>query len=313
MIPIKLVKQFYEPDVLEVELSLFYHCNMNCDFCLQTNFKNDPNIDNFPDDWLENAITRFKQSVGHYNCKKLRISMYGGELFQDRFSDDHIAKYYQLIDEINQFAKENQYQCSYELVTNLVYKRVDRMIEFVKYCKASIASSFDFVGRFHKPHQFELFKANVEYLLSKNIELGIIIIGHKQNLIGLHNDDYDIGFFANNPAVNVDIAEYDDVTNNPDYKPTTEQYLEFINLLKQKYPNIHLSINHGAARCGLGVLDISSCHTILQRCDEVALTTEIIKKFSCLMCKHKQRCIIVCPRKFLQNSFCPNKQIYDNE
>ena len=313
MIPIKLINDFYDTNVVEVEFSLFYHCNMNCDFCLQSNFKNDDTIDNLPDNWLQNAIDRFKDAVPKYNCKNLRISLYGGELFQDRFDDHHIAKYYTFIDEINKFAKQNHYHCSYELVTNLVYKKVDRMINFVTKYGISIATSFDFAGRFHKPKQFELWKANVEYLLSKQIDLGIIIIGYKQNLIGLQNNTYDISFFANSSHVSVDIAEYDDVTNNPDYKPTTKQYVQFIELLNQKYPKINLSINGNGVRCGLRVLDISSNHTLLQRCDEVSLTEQIVRKFDCITCRYKRRCVIVCPRKFLQNSFCPNKQIYDNE
>ena len=311
MIPIKLINDFYDTNVVEVEFSLFYHCNMNCDWCLQTPFKNDKTIDQCPDDWLQNAIDRFKQALPHYKSKRLRISLYGGELFQDRFTDDHIAKYDTFITAIDQFAKDNGYECSYELVTNLVYKKVDRMIDFTKRRNCSIATSFDFAGRFHKQSQFNLWKANVQYLIANNVDFGVIIIGHKQNLFALQNDLYDIGFFANNPKINVDIAEYDDVTNNPDYKPTTEQFIQFVKLLRQKYPKINLSIFGNAVRCGLQVLDISSSHTLLQRCDEVKLTEQIIEKFDCLSCPYKPRCVIVCPRKFLQNSFCPNKRLYE--
>lgn len=311
MIPIKLINEFYDSDAVEIEMSLFYNCNMNCEWCLQTPFKNDKTIDQLPDNWLENAIDRFKQAIPHYNCKNLRFSLYGGELFQDKFDVEHICKYDQLIDTIDQFAKENHYNCEYELVTNLVYKNVDRMIAFAKRHNCSITTSFDFAGRFKKPCQFKLWKHNVEYLLSNNIGFSVIIIGHKQNLIGLQNNTYDIGFFANDSNINIDIAEYDDVTNNPDYKPTTEQFVEFVRLFKQKYPNASLSIYGDAVRCGLKLLDISSCHTLLQRCDETKLTEQIIRKFGCLTCEYKPNCKIVCPRKFLQNSFCPNKRLYD--
>ena len=313
MIPIKLINDFYDTTAVEVEFSLFYQCNMRCDFCLQSPFKNNHAIDQLPDNWLQNAIDRFKQSIPTYNCKNLRISLYGGELFQDRFTDDHINKYHQFMDAIIDFCDKGNYKYSFELVTNLVYKKVDRMLDFITKHNCSIASSFDFVGRFHKPSQYQLWRRNIEYVLGKGIHIGIIIIGHKQNLFALQNDKYDIGFFANSPNVNVDVAEYDDVVSNPEFKPTTEQFVQFVKLLKTKYPLINLSYYGDAVRCGLRVLDISSTHTILQRCDEVKLTEQIIRKFNCLSCPYKPECIIVCPRKFLQNNFCPNKQIYDNK
>lgn len=310
MVPIKFVNDFYDQSVLEIEISLFYSCNLNCEFCLQAPFKSNLAIDHFPEDWLENIIERFKSAVPLYGCKKLRISFYGGELFQDKFDDIHIQKYYTLIKTLNQYARENGYTIDYELVTNLVYRKIDRMIDFVQKCECSIATSFDFSGRFVKQYQFNLWKRNVQQLLDKNIFLGIIIVGHKQNLIGLHNDVYDISFFANTNNVIVDVAEYDDVSNNLNYKLTTDEFVEFVKLLKNKYPNINLSILGNGARCGSRVLDISSHHTLLRRCDEVALTQLIIQKFNCLACPYKRQCVIVCPRKFLQNCFCPNRELY---
>lgn len=313
MIPIKLIKDFYDTKVVEVEFSLFYHCNLDCDFCLQRPYKRDPQINILPDDWLQIAIDRFKQAVPSYNCKKLRVSLYGGELFQDRFDDEHIGKYHQFMDQILQWLNDNGYQCTFELVTNLVYHNIDRMIDFIIKYNYSVATSFDFVGRFTKPIQFEQWKANVQTLIDRNINFGVVIIGHKQNLIALQNDAYDIGFFANNPNINVDIADYDDTNDQQKYLITTEQYLEFVQLLTKKYPKIKLSLFGGAAKCGLGVLDISSSHTITERCDEVKLTEMIIRKFDCISCQYKPRCIINCPRKFLHNSFCPNKRLYETK
>lgn len=255
-------------------------------------------------------IKRFADSIDSYQCKNVRISLYGGELFQDKFDDQHIQKYYVFMDAIIAILQQRQYKYSFELVTNLVYHNIDRMIAFAQKYNCSIATSFDFVGRFKHQSQLQLWSDNVKQLLSRQIDFGVIIIGHKQNLIALQNNTFDIGFFANT-GINIDIAEYDDVVHNNEFKPSTEDLINFVDTLKAKYSNIHLSMISNNSKCGLRVLDISSDHTILQRCDELALSELIVRKFDCLTCTHKQRCIINCPRKFLQNTLCPNKVLYD--
>ena len=173
----------YSNSILLLDIKPFYECNLSCRFCHEkykrtihkTKISKDYLIDFFT-----HCIKRTKQLHDQYQYDQINVSLMGGELFQDRFKDDIIECYDKFISDLQSLNT----RISINLVTNLVYKNVDRLITLAINHKDIIhlQSSFDFDGRYTKDYQPKLFLENCLKIKQSNLDLLISIVLHKHNI-----------------------------------------------------------------------------------------------------------------------------------
>lgn len=155
----------------ELIVVFFEQCNLSCKFCPQdhksivgmdTVLEKIPAIKNS----LDMLIKRGKKSVS--------INLMGGELLEDRISDEIFDDYEKIILQIREYTKQINLTVDINIITNLVFSKVDRVVNFLDRVKIPIAISYDPAGRFNSKN-FKIFKNNVQYFKKYITQVGVVI------------------------------------------------------------------------------------------------------------------------------------------
>lgn len=165
----------------EIEVALFGHCNLHCDFCFQRNTDQAEVLRENIYKASEDIINHLK-TINLSNKNVVNLRTYGGELFTnvtENFVDDYIG--YAI--KIKNYVKQFNLELKTHWTTNLVHKTDklrylhDKLIENGIDCR--IITSFDFEGRF-KGQQLQQWKDNLERY--KDLIDLIVIVQTKPNI-----------------------------------------------------------------------------------------------------------------------------------
>nr|DAE69974.1 MAG TPA: Fe-S oxidoreductase [Caudoviricetes sp.] len=172
-------------NILLCDIKPFLGCNLKCSFCHERHRRNRIHETNkiyelnYINNYFNRALKIIKTILSSHDYDLIKLSLMGGELFQDRISDEYIKHYNSFFERLKkEFGKTLQIT----IVSNLVYRNIDRLIQLTLDHDAYIQTSYDFVGRYTKPWQVETFIKNVYTLREKNIKFNVATVLHKQNI-----------------------------------------------------------------------------------------------------------------------------------
>lgn len=222
------------PNQSEIEIHLFEFCNLRCHFCGQDH---DDKTGMFN---ISEKIPLVNEFIANNSEKKHILNIMGGEIFNDLIDDALFEDYFTFANQIHQFATQLGHECQFNWVTNLVYKKVDRVINLIKRLEnagisTKISTSYDFSGRRNRIWSEEVFH---------------------QNLTTLKNNIYTIGFVLTKPAIRFLLNSRDEYFEHlyqhyplyfdfyvPENKasllmPSDQDILAAYNYIAKNYPNV---------------------------------------------------------------------------
>lgn len=162
------------PDASEIELHLFELCNLRCHFCGQDH----DNTTGF--DLIQSKIQPVKDFISQNTKTKHIINIMGGEVFNDDLPDIIFEDYRKLVLEIYEHAQNLGHTCTFNWVTNLIFKKSDRVLNFLNFLRdqgivCNISSSYDFAGRKNSLWNLETFSANLQLLENRIFTIGFVL------------------------------------------------------------------------------------------------------------------------------------------
>lgn len=315
---------------------------MNCAHCFQNH--TDKEVDR---EYIRNlaplVLSTMKEEIGKKNPDLVMFSMRGGELFLDSFEDSQIEDYASMILEVKQEFKKlyPDKQLSIHIMSNGVYNKVDRVINFLKTVEGKITLSFDAFGRFYKVEHLDAFSRN--YLkfhkegLIKNIAITLTKEAISQyikcpELLRKFEDEIDFNYYV--PTIKgASLPSDDDLFEF--YKTLVDNgYYNCIyvrNLLEnhRKGNKIHISCNcanttvlyHGKAyrTCNIYVPDLDlkdfygDCEVTEENGVKI-ITDRGLKKRGCLLCPYFGNCTYYCWMMLCYKGYemgnCPHREIH---
>jgi len=227
----KLYKQFYPSyDFLEICLILFDRCNLGCKFCFQehTSIKTPQEIKELS----KYLLPQLKEALqSRPNIKHLTFRVWGGEVFMDSLSDEYLEAYAYLQHTIETWAISYKYTVEFCYSSNLVFKNIKRVQDFLDDTNSVIATSYDPVERFNNQRQEDLWWQNIRYFRPQVISITLT----KPNIIAYLNSD--VLDRLKNYQLYPEYYIYN--KNWEKYAPSNEDLFEFYKYYYQKgYNNI---------------------------------------------------------------------------
>lgn len=149
------------PESSEIQLILFQHCNLKCNFCGQDH-TNATGLD---------TITQKAEEIKKFMTGNMRkshiINMMGGEIFNDELPDKVFKDYRRLLLDVATYALDTDQKVHFNFATNLIFNSQERILAFVQELKdlgvnCNMSTSYDFYGRKSKLWDEDLFKKNIE-------------------------------------------------------------------------------------------------------------------------------------------------------
>ena len=222
------------PESSEVQLILFQHCNLKCNFCGQDH-KNATGLD---------TITLKAEEIKKFMTGNLRkshiINMMGGELFNDDLPQRVFDDYSRLLLDIHQFAMETEQKVYFNFATNLIFNARERVLDFVKTMKShgiscNMSTSYDFYGRKSKLWDEDLFKANIDYFQDHIKTINCVLTKPAIQLFTRTPDAYFDYLYS---KFDIFFEYYQPEANPQILMPSDKEILDAFLFLAKKYPNV---------------------------------------------------------------------------
>ena len=173
-------------DSSEIEIHLFEFCNLSCRFCGQDH----SSTVGF------NTIKQKAFDVIDFMSKSSKnshiINVMGGEIFNDLIEDRLLRDYDTFANIIYENSVESGQEVLINWVTNLIFKKVDRIKDFFEKLdevgiKSNISTSYDFEGRGYAGNANSLFAKNLEKFNDRIYTIGFVLT--KPSIENLLKDD----------------------------------------------------------------------------------------------------------------------------
>lgn len=286
-----------------ISIMITSDCNLKCDFCLERYFDDHQNeidqlcADNFYKSY--NNITR-ENSVEIINkacentlevIRKLNgaqyynLSILGGELFQDKYSDAIFQAYDTLLTRCIEQIRAQHGKYQWALMTNLITKHPERIIDLAIKHHCTINASFDFEGRFKTQKTLDLWLKNIEIVKQSGASYLVNTCMSKANINRILADDPLWVYLYNNHTIHLE--QFQDVGNN-EYSITSDLLTELYIHLYEKYPTVAnvLSDQQFFATC----ISVFPNTISWQCCDHFAMMKRFFESKQCLSCEYFNNC-----------------------
>lgn len=304
-------------NTIDIGIMCFTKCNLACDFCcLNPQRRSTPNK-HILDDYLnriENILKTIKVPP------EANIQLQGGELFADFVPDEYYDCLENFLHHLRTLLKKHGVvDIGVCCVTNLCYKKIDRAMLFCQNNNITLDTSYDFVGRFNKKYQHDLWMNNIEHLNNVyHYKPTISIVGHLANINEITN--HNTFFKKMYSEYHLKIEPYDKFDDIEQYTTNQSQWIDFISFLIDHYPqtepaNFFINSFKSKTRikqesCDLVGIDCLPDETWGACCDKYKNISKMMMRFSCWQCPHYQYCPIPCP-SLCTNDVCTYQKIYN--
>jgi len=315
-------------DYAEIVVILFENCNLECVFCPQNH---NSNLGTSEKEIISKTTKIIEWIKKNNRSNYFKIHIMGGELFQDKFIESNFLNYYQnFIDVIKKEITDKN--LVFNFVTNLVFKKNEPVINFLKTNNLKFSVSYDSNGRFKK-NEFEIFKQNIE-IFKDYIEM-ISLVATKQNIKNLINGDNYYDYLYENFICHWD-SFLPSVEISEKLMPSERELLEFYKVLVDKYPktlNAEYFLNgeNNKMSCTRGnSFTILHDNTIPNGCSgsiflkngetknlgSEQIVINFLNSYDCFSCEYYKNCSFTC---FIQNDYkkikrdlgkCVFKEVY---
>lgn len=301
-------------DRTEIEFLLTTDCNLQCDFCCVV--YNKQLKAKLSKERVLHQLDLAKQIINQSLKDHIAFTLYGGELFQDKYTDNQIDLYYFLVNELVQYCKNKSKQYSFSLMTNACYHKVDRLINFVKtYPFIDTHISYDFKYRFTKDYQSKLVIQNLKALLAHSIQPTVSIVTFKSNINKILNHDpiwlwlYDL--------FKIHFSLYDNTQTLKGESATPKELTEFYMFLVKNYPKVidieelkdAFNSQQKRLNCARAIKIDNTAHYCCD--DRFAKEISYLQNHACMQCGYYSFCPMTCIRQFNQMHTCFIKPIFE--
>ena len=290
----------------EIVVCLFEHCNLKCVFCPQDHndilgasrkeimAKVDPIVE-----WINNNPRN----------QAYKIHIMGGELFQDQWIDKDFLYIYD--DFINTIQKSVDAEVHINFITNLVFTRSSKVLQFLDKNNLTVSISYDPSGRF-SPNDIEMFERNI-VRFQDHIEMVSLVLT-RQNINKIRQGDRLFELLYKNYTCDFD-QFLPSVAPSRVLMPSEREMYEFYKILVKKYPKC-LNVDHfvndkpsNKMTCTRGnSLTIMPDGAKPQGCSGAvflkeaqtedlggpAIVENFLDKYNCFECEYFQRCPFSC-------------------
>lgn len=311
----------------EIIISLFTECNLACSFCGDRARE----LEKFSVEGLQlrlNNLEKIIKSGILNNVETISIKLFGGELFQDKFDDSVFDKYSWFITRVEQLLYDKKVE--WAVSTNFVFKKYQRVFDWLKKHNIDLRCSFDFEGRYTKPWQLECFLNNLKLAKENSLSPKIAIVLTKSVILSIKNraglykvfeqlyKDYLIAFDYYDDITLIPKDEAIKQIGNPlEFNLTEEDIGQFLVDIKDQFPLVEniialrqsLQQDKQHQHCSHG---LTITHKIYWECCNMdAVYKEFIKNKQCFNCQYYAQCLGTCNRIFYRNAYCHLKHFYD--
>lgn len=332
-------------DTLEICLPLFDTCNSNCEFCYEIHGRVRLTEDSFSNAY-EDIKKYIVPIVAERDYKKIKIKIYGGELFFDAQPEWIYPAYTKLVNSVRKLFKNQKIETKF--ITNGMFTKWDRADKLVDDTNSYIGMSYDVVGRYRNEERFMLFKDTFYHFYNKGVLMELSCILAKPCI-----DRYIKGntFLDEVPQnVHVDANFYIPTRSWEKYISNSDDYFNFFywGIKNQKFniDYIELLINAIIPEERKHIEKICSCRDTLtyipekrifsKECIETRAfgkqyyhnffdnvsedncfaykTNMMLEKCGCMYCEHYLYCPMQCAASILfdgyKQTICPMKKIF---
>lgn len=213
----------------------FESCNLNCKHCFQNHTNNIIN-ENYIKSLPDLIIPTMFEEIEKKQSNNVIFSMRGGELFQDKFSDELFNIYTDMILEVQHRFKEKypDIPLTTHFMSNAIYHKIDRVVDLIKKVNGCITLSYDVFGRYTSKEQEDLFFKNFEIFKQEKLLRNIGVTLTKQSI-----DRYisDIDILKKFNGVDIDINYYIPTSKEAELVSDDDLYNFFKCLLDNKIFN----------------------------------------------------------------------------
>lgn len=297
----------------EIELTLFEHCNIICDFChhdkdSEVGMSREEMYAKIP---IIESFLREKQNTVDY----MQINVVGGELFQDDKMEGLVRNYNLLMHKLLPIFKQYGHVMKVVFVSNMLFKKVDLVKSLIDDMRnigidTHLIASYDFDGRpmsNRYRHNLEFF--GPEYILSINCVGTVSSITrfmqndddyfkHLYDTFSIYFDDYipDKGFSDEIPS---DLLIYNWYQFIADHYPLIAPVAA---LIENDSNQMHcLSLNKitifpdgSTSNCRWNRYTQSDFNTTYTPKDNAGMMQNFIDEHGCLSCEYYNRCGFRC-------------------
>lgn len=330
------------PDTYQIAISLFSQCNLSCKFCFQQNkLKIDKQLI---------LTTLFKEffniinDINNYNIKNVNINVWGGQLFNDLYTDQQFLFYIFLIEQIKkQFINYPDINLNFNFISNGIFKNNIRVLKFLNTINGHIGFSYDPCNRYKNQQQLKMLKENINVFRNKLLALSLTLTKPNIEYLISNNDE----IIDKN---NIDINYYYPNKYWKQLMPSDQLLYQFflwgcknkktnISIIKNIIQSYFNNYNHRGCNCKFSIQYINGQWTkncvkrfsalnlqnfygkytkqlTQQNCTQIKNTLAILKR-GCLYCQNYSKCLMLCfsiqifKNYQINESFCPLKQIYN--
>ena len=292
----------------DVALMLLGKCNLDCEFCLnkieESNYHKFLNQD-FDADLILKYLDSLKVFKEHImDQHDINLTLFGGELFQDRYD---YTIYDQLLTGIEEIFADCIDSTSLSIFSNFLFKDCNRVVELLNKhadkIDITLTMSFDLVGRYTKPYMIPRVLQNYQFLHDHClVKPKVTITGHRLNMEAIMNHGENFETFLklyNDPKTTITFSNY---INNPHaqhYKIDGKLLETFWLYMLKHYPkvsNIQGMLNPIPREQSKGCHELIMIGDTLNRCCNNVATylNDYQTKFGCLYCDYYQYCNEIC-------------------
>lgn len=291
----------------EICFTIFGECNLKCAFC----FVEDVRPDLYSRESLDYNLELLDEVLGKISEDVVKIKIAGGELFMDKFDDQVFADYDDMMTRIHELGAKYGKELKVGITTNMIFKKTERVIDFLKRWNIPIRGSFDLVGRFPNRKTVELFMRNMFAFKEAGVNIGVNFVASKPNMNAIKNREEYIEEFET-LYNNFDMRfEYYSPNGVDQWEVSEEEVYEWFVYMYEHYPKCSTIADlivkrqkgfSGWRECPQSIwitrMIIGEC------CDRDTEAKKFITNKGCLACDYLQVCHGSCYRLFSDNSFC---------
>lgn len=291
----------------EICFTLFGECNLKCAFC----FVEDVRLDLYSRASLDYNLELLDEVMDKIEEKVVKIKIAGGELFMDKFDDQVFADYDDMMVRMLELGKKYDKVVKVGVTTNMIFKKVDRVIDFIKRWDMPIRGSFDLVGRFPNQKVVDLFMENMFKFKEAGIPIGVNFVASKPNMDAIKNRSQYIEEFET-LYENFDMRfEYYSPNGVDQWEVSEEEVYEWFVYMYEHYPKCSTISDmidkrnrnySGWRECPQSIwitrMIVGEC------CDRETEAKKFVENKGCFTCDYLPFCHGSCYRLFSDNTFC---------
>ena len=307
--------------VHQVSLTLFTDCNLSCKFCYEFN-RSPIDANTFS---YNSLVQKYEDVIKKTDKNTIFVSLLGGELLQDKFSNLMFEKYGELVDKIREITAKYNKQCVIGISSNLIHVKRERIIKLCIEKDISLYASFDPTERFSNANQFEVFIENLLIYKLHGIKIISEVILSKSNISALYNENsigakyFDKVYKITDGNIIFNAFSTNEHNQFSDNELSEKEQGLFLVWLYKKYSKLQeLSELKDDINKKL-IKTTSMCfntfiyeNKIVWTCCEPNAYITHIKNHKCFLCKYFKICKAgVCVRVYHMNEDCHRKKIYE--